>query len=164
MKGLNPFLLLGWIKARISTSGANCVEFEELAEGLVAIRNSKRPEHVECLYTGELKFFLEAINRGVYHLSKCPIKLECSGEAHFSVFREGWTTPIIYDPQEWACFLDGVKKQEFDHLVSTPSKYASYEEAMEAFITEVKNGKFDKNKKFAPLVSRFKRGELKYVG
>jgi hypothetical protein len=154
-----------WRKAKKSASGANCTILDELADGLVAVGDTKNPNDIRCLFTGDLKVFLEDYQVGIYKPATNPIKVELMGRG-FAMSTKWWTSPLWYTSQELDAFLDGVMQGEFDHFVDTPTEFTSYEEAMVPFIAKVKKGEYDGKKEFVhlePLFEQIKNGEYDHL-
>lgn len=57
---------LAWRKATASNPSGNCLQFAELGNGLVAIRNSRRPEEVITANGGERDAFLKGAKAGEF--------------------------------------------------------------------------------------------------
>ncbi|MFD7449615.1 DUF397 domain-containing protein [Kitasatospora sp. NPDC059827] len=54
-----------WVKSKASNIEGQCVEFAKLAEGDVAVRNSRYPEGPVLIYTpGEIKALREGMQNG----------------------------------------------------------------------------------------------------
>jgi hypothetical protein len=58
-----------WRKSTLSGTNNNCVEVAFLADGAVAVRNSKRPEAGVTLFTsGEWEAFVGGVKQGEFDL------------------------------------------------------------------------------------------------
>ncbi|RMI32389.1 DUF397 domain-containing protein [Nocardia stercoris] len=58
---------VGWRKSTFSNPSGNCVELAELANGLVAVRNSRDPEGAVLVYTRpEIDAFLSGAKSGEF--------------------------------------------------------------------------------------------------
>lgn len=56
-----------WRKSRASNPSGNCVEVAELADGGVAVRNSRDPEGPALVYTrAEIAAFLTGVRNGEF--------------------------------------------------------------------------------------------------
>jgi hypothetical protein len=57
----------GWRKSSASNSSGNCVELAELANGDVAVRNSRHPAGPALIYTkAEIAAFLDGVRNGEF--------------------------------------------------------------------------------------------------
>jgi hypothetical protein len=55
----------GWVKPWSGTGGGNCVEFLELPDGSVAIRNSTNPEGPATIHSAaEIQAFIVGVKQG----------------------------------------------------------------------------------------------------
>jgi hypothetical protein len=58
---------VAWRKSRASNPSGNCVEVAALADGAVAVRNSRDPEGPALVYTrGELAAFVAGVRNGEF--------------------------------------------------------------------------------------------------
>ena len=61
------YLRVIWRKSSVSNPSGNCVELAELADGTVAVRNSREPQGPVLIYTrAEIAAFLEGVQRGEF--------------------------------------------------------------------------------------------------
>jgi len=63
---------VGWRKSRASNPSGNCVELAALADGAVAVRNSRFPEGPALVYTrAEIAAFLSGVRNGEFDDLAC---------------------------------------------------------------------------------------------
>jgi len=61
------YLKVIWRKSSVSNPSGNCVELAELADGTVAVRNSREPQGPVLIYTrAEIAAFIEGVHRGEF--------------------------------------------------------------------------------------------------
>lgn len=61
------YLRVIWRKSSVSNPSGNCVELAELADGTVAVRNSREPQGPVLIYTrAEIAAFFEGVHRGEF--------------------------------------------------------------------------------------------------
>lgn len=62
-----PWSTLAWRKSLYSNPSGECVELAPLADGRVAMRNSREPDGVKLVYSrSDLANFIDQAKRGVY--------------------------------------------------------------------------------------------------
>lgn len=67
-----------WRKSSVSNPSGSCVEFAELAEGGVAVRNSRHPSGPALVYQrSEMADFLRAVKSGEFD-DMCPAAMSLS--------------------------------------------------------------------------------------
>ncbi|MEV0875823.1 DUF397 domain-containing protein [Streptomyces sp. NPDC049950] len=102
-----------WRKASLSESAQGCVEVAFLADGQVAVRDSKdvsKPAHLYPESTWAV--FLEHL-RGLVPAEASRISVDITPEAAVLSDRESFAgAPHVYTHREWLFFLDGVLKRE----------------------------------------------------
>jgi hypothetical protein len=63
----SDFLRVRWRKSTVSNPSGNCVELAELADGMVAVRNSREPAGPVLIYTrAEIAAFIQGVHRGEF--------------------------------------------------------------------------------------------------
>ncbi|MFC7845838.1 DUF397 domain-containing protein [Streptomyces sp. NPDC057382] len=102
-----------WRKARLSESAQGCVEVAFLANGQVAVRDSKdvsKPAHLYPKSTWTA--FLDHL-RGLVPAEASRISIAITSDSAVLSDREATAgAPHVYTHREWLFFLDGVLKRE----------------------------------------------------
>jgi hypothetical protein len=63
----SDYLRVRWRKSTVSNPSGNCVELAELADGTVAVRNSREPAGPVLIYTrAEIAAFIQGVHRGEF--------------------------------------------------------------------------------------------------
>ena len=101
-----------WRKASLSESANGCVEVAVLADGLVAVRDSKNIDAPAHVYpAGDWAAFLENLRAGT-PCATSRISVAITAEDVVLTDTSGSAAPHHYTHREWLCFLDGVLKRE----------------------------------------------------
>lgn len=68
---MNPQITGPWRKATASGANGNCVETAPLADGGMAVRDSKNPDGAALFFTkGEWDAFLDGVSKGEFDLAE----------------------------------------------------------------------------------------------